>query len=552
MSTATGQPGDAPPAAESAFAPLRHATFRNVWLATLASNFGSLIQGVGAAWLMTSIADSVDMVALVQASTTLPIMLLSLFGGAVADSYDRRRVMMIAQTIMLVVSVGLAAATWAGLMTPWLLLAFTFLVGCGTALNNPAWQASVGDMVPRRNLPAAVALNSIGFNLSRSVGPAIGGLIVAAAGAGAAFAVNAVSYLALIGVLIRWRPDRPASTLPREQIGPAMMSGLRYVAMSPNIGKVLLRGFVFGFSATVVLALLPVVASSLLGGGPLTYGMMLGAFGVGAIGGALLGNRLHRRMTAEWVVRIAFAGFAVCVVGTGFSTSAWLTGAAMLVGGASWVMALSHFNVSVQLFSPRWVVGRTLSVYQTVTFGGMSLGAWIWGLVADTWSTQVALYASAAPLVLGIAIGLVLPLPRRTELNLDPLNTWQEPHLELDVQPRSGPIRVEITYRIAHEDLPEFLAVMTERKRIRRRDGARHWTLAQDLGEPAIWIEAYNTPTWTDYVRHNLRRTQADAEIMHRIRALHRGEGAPEVRRFIERPTNWLRTRGDDMHGFEH
>jgi MFS family permease len=529
---------------DSAFAPLRHTTFRNIWLASLASNFGTLIQSVGAAWLMTSLANSVDMVALVQTSTTLPIMLLSLFGGAVADSYDRRKVMLFAQCFMLVVSVALAVFTWMGLMGPWLLLAFTFLVGCGTALNNPSWQASVGDMVPRRDLPAAVALNSVGFNLCRSVGPAIGGLIVAIAGAGAAFAINAASYVGIVGVLFRWHPERPHSSLPREPIGPAMLSGLRYVAMSPNIGKVLLRAFVFGLSATIVLALLPVIASTLLGGGPLTYGLMLGAFGVGAVGGALLSNRMHLWMSAEWVVRIAFAGFAVCVLVSGVSTAPWLTGAAMFVGGACWVLALAHFNVSVQLLSPRWVEGRTLSVYQTVSFGGMSLGAWIWGLVADTWSIEIALLASAIPLLIGIALGLVLPLPRRTAINLDPLNRFKEPRLELELLPRSGPIRVEIAYRIATEDIPRFLAVMADRKRIRRRDGARHWMLARDLGDPTVWVETYNTPTWTEYVRHNLRRTHADAEIGARIRALHRGEGAPQVRRFIERPTNWLRLGG--------
>ena len=260
--------------------------------------------------MMTAISDSADMVALVQASTALPIMLLSLPSGAIADNFDRRKVMLIAQCFMLAVSVGLTIAAYLGVLTPWLLLAFTFLIGCGTALNNPSWQSSVGDMVPRTDLAAAVALNSMGFNLTRSVGPAIGGAIVAAAGAAAAFAVNAASYLALIFVLLRWQPTVPASALPRETIGPAMAAGLRYVAMSPNIGKVLLRGFVFGFTAISILALLPLVARDIIEGGPLLYGVLLGSFGIGAVGGALISGRLRQVLSSEWCVRLAFIGFA--------------------------------------------------------------------------------------------------------------------------------------------------------------------------------------------------------------------------------------------------
>lgn len=229
----------------SVLAPLRNSTFRNIWLANFTSSFGGLIQSVGAAWLMTSIANSVELVAAVQASVTLPIMLFSLLGGAIADSFGRRRVMITAQIFMLLVSAGLTLMTLTGVMTPWVLLTFTFLIGCGTALNNPSWQASMGDIVPREDVPSAVALNSIGFNLSRSIGPAIGGAIVAAAGAATAFAVNAVTYLPLLFVLWRWKQPSPAATLPRETIGHAIMGGLRYVAMSPDIGKVLLRSSVF-------------------------------------------------------------------------------------------------------------------------------------------------------------------------------------------------------------------------------------------------------------------------------------------------------------------
>ncbi|MEO5757749.1 MAG: MFS transporter [Mesorhizobium sp.] len=521
----------------SALAPFRHGIFRAVWSASLVSNFGGLIQGVGAAWMMTTIATSSYQVALVQASTTLPIMLFALVAGAIADSFDRRKVMLVAQTFMLVVSVLLTIFTYLGLITPWTLLAFTFLIDSGTALNSPSWQASVGDIVPRNKVPAAVALNSMGFNLTRSVGPAIGGIIVAAAGAAAAFAANAVSYIGLIVVLARWKPDLPVSALPRESLGAAMGAGLRYVAMSPNIGKVLVRGLAFGFSAGAVLALLPLVARDVVKGDALTYGIMLGAFGIGAVGGALLSVRLRQLLSSETMVRSAFAGFALCAFNAAISTHAWQTSLGLLIGGACWVIALSHFNVTVQMATPRWVVGRVLSVYQTATFGGIALGSWVWGVVADAHGAETALIAAAITMLAGGAIGLLLPLPQQPILNLDPLNRFKEPHLALDLKPRSGPIAIMIEYVIRHEDEKDFLAIMAERGRIRRRDGARNWTLARDLENPTIWIEHYHTPTWLEYIRHNGRITHADAVISERIRALHSGEEPPRVRRMIERPT---------------
>lgn len=521
----------------SPLAPFKHDTFRVIWVASLASNFGGLIQAVGAAWMMTSITDSVNMVALVQASTSLPIMLFSLVSGALADNFDRRRIMLVAQCFMLVVSALLTLCAYFGFISPWLLLLFTFLIGCGTALNNPSWQASVGDMVPRDVLPAAVALNSMGFNMTRSVGPAIGGVIVATAGAAAAFAANTLSYFAIIFALLRWRREETRSALPRESMGRAISAGLRYVAMSPNIGKVLVRGFFFGLSASAILALLPLVARDLVAGGPLTYGIMLGAFGLGAIGGALLSARLREHMSSEWVVRIAFAGFAVSSLVTAISPYGWLTSLALLLSGAGWVLALSLFNTTVQLSTPRWVVGRALSLYQTTTFGGIAAGSWMWGQAAETYGPATALIASALLMVVGAAIGLKLPLPEFESLNLDPLNRFSEPLLKLDLKPRSGPIVVMIDYEIADDDVPEFLTAMAERRRIRIRDGAGQWGLMRDLENPTVWTETYHVPTWVEYVRHNQRRTQADAEIGDRLTALHRGAAAPRVHRMIERQT---------------
>ncbi|MBZ6076973.1 MFS transporter [Microvirga puerhi] len=521
----------------TALAPFRHRIFRAVWFASLASNFGGLIQSVGAAWLMTSIGGSADLVAMVQASTTLPVMLFSLTAGAIADNSDRRKLMLASQIFLLGVSIALAFFSYWGLVTPWLLLGFTFLVGCGTAFNGPAWQSLVGEMVPRSDLPAAIALNSMGFNIARSVGPAIGGVIVAAAGAFAAFAVNAVSYIGLIAVLATWHPATPRRVLPPETLGAAMAAGIRYVAMSPNIGSVLMRGAVFGLAAISVQALMPLIARDLIQGGPLTYGLLLGAFGAGAVAGAALTARVRQLLSMEALVRVAFLIFAGGTAIAGLSSNLILTMAAIAATGASWVLALASFNATVQLSSPRWVVGRALALYQMSTFGGMALGSWVWGALADNFSTANSLLFAAAALVAGAALGLKFALPEMKSLNLDPLDRWTEPDIALPILPRSGPIVITIEWVIREQDVKAFLGLMAERKRIRRRDGARHWTLMRDLENPTIWVERYHSPTWLDYVRQNQRMTQADAIVGEGLRELHQGPERPRVRRMIERQT---------------
>ena len=510
--------------------------FRAVWLASMSSNFGALIQAVGASWLMTMLSGSAQDVALVQASVALPIMLFSLLAGAIADNLDRRVVMLCAQGWMLGVSLVLAWFAWGALLTPAGLLAFTFALGCGTALHNPAWQASVGDMVPRAALPGAVAMNSMGFNIARSAGPAIGGAIVAAAGAAAAFLVNAASYLALIVVLWRWRPATAPRPLPPERIGTAMGAGLRYVALSPNIRTVLARGCVFGAAAAALPALMPLVARDLVAGGPLTYGVLLGAFGVGAVGGALSSGRLRGRLTAEGIVRLASAALVAGGLVAALSRTPLLTVPALMLAGSGWVLALSTFNVTVQLSTPRWVVGRALSLYQMATFGGMALGAWGFGAVAETHGVAAALLCAVAAQAAGGLLGLALPLPGSGDDDLEPLDRFREPATAVPVTARSGPIVVTIEHRVAGADVPDFLRAMSERRRIFRRDGARRWRLLRDLGDAELWIERYDVATWLEYVRDNQRRTRSDLENFERVRALQIPGHVPVVHRMIERP----------------
>ena len=525
------------PYAGSLMGLFRNQTFRMLWIASLTSNFGGLVQAVGAAWMMTELTSSESMVALVQTSVTLPIMVFSLIAGVFADNFDRRKVMLVAQGFMLVVSIVLTVLALEGLLSPWLLLSFTFLIGCGTALHNPSWQASMGDIVSRDELPAAVSLNSMGFNIMRSVGPAAGGAIVAIAGAAAAFAVNAASYVAIIAALFRWHPATQPNALPREPFGIAFQAGLRYVAMSPNLMKVILRGFVFGISAVALQALLPVVVRDNLDGDALVFGTLLGCFGFGAVAGALVNAELRSRFHNEVIVRMGFAGFALSSFVLAVSPWAVVSAAALLLAGGCWVVSLSLFNVTMQMSTPRWVVGRALALYQTGVFGGMAIGSWLWGSLSETIGTNGALTGAAMVLLAGALIGFFLPLPDFDQLNLNPLNRFTEPPLRLDLTQRSGPIMIMVDYEIAQEDVQEFLATMTLRRRIRIRDGAQQWALLRDLENPDIWTETYHVPTWVEYIRHNQRRTQSDAEVTEKLLALHKGPTPLRVHRMIERQT---------------
>jgi len=510
--------------------------YRAVWFAAMASNFGGLIQSVGAAWMMTSLTHSAVLIALVQASVSLPIMLLALWSGAVADSFDRRRVMLTAQVFMLIVSLLLTLCAWLQILTPWLLLSFTFLVGCGATVSASAWQASVGDMVPRKGLPAAIALHSMGYNIARSVGPAVGGLIVATAGASAAFLANSVSYLGLIGVLSRWHPVLPPRTLPRERILTAMAAGVRYVAMSPSVLIVLLRSGMFGLSASAVTALMPLVTHTLQGG-PLIFGIMMGAFGIGAVCGAMASARLRHRVGIEVLVRIGMLGLAAASAVVGLSRFLPLTILALLLAGACWLLVLTVLNATVQLAAPRWVQGRALALFRMATFGAMALGSWLIGALAGWAGVGTALLIAAGAQAANVLIGLKLPLPEIDSLNLDPLQRWTEPQTEVPIEPRSGPIVITIEYRIPEDRVPRFVAAMSERRRVRMRDGARHWTLLRDLHDPELWMERFHVSTWVDYVRHNERRTHADAAHSDLIREIRAGQSGPVIRRMIEQQT---------------
>lgn len=397
-----------------ALAPFRYPAFRAIWIANLASSIGSMIQSVGAAWLMTDLTTSHRLIALVQSSATVPIMLFGVFAGAIADNFDRRRVMLAAQIGMLIASAGLAALTWIGTVTPYLLIFFTLAVGTGTALNSPAWQASVRQQVGLRDLPQAISLNTISFNLARSVGPALGGLLLSLWHVSLAFALNAFSFIAMIVVLLRWRPE----WAPRERkpILPAIALGVRFCAGSSPIRRVLLRGLVLGFGLAGYQALVPAVVRGPLHGSEIDFGLMLGLFGIGSIACAVFVAPMRRRFGTEVVITLATLAFvaAQTILASAHSLAQALP--ATFIAGGGWVAIFTTINIAMQMRSPEAILGRCLSIYQAVTFGGMALGSWTWGAIADWRDLPFALHSASAWLVVTLVVlRFVAPMPGREE-----------------------------------------------------------------------------------------------------------------------------------------
>ena len=398
-----------------ALAPFRYPAFRAIWTANLASNLGSTMQSVGAAWLMTDLTRSHQMIALVQASTTIPIMLFGLFAGSIADNFDRRRVMLASQVTMLVASAVLALLTYMGLMTPWLLLALTLALGIGTALNSPAWQASVRQQVAIADLPQAIALNTISFNLARTVGPALGGLIISLWNVSLVFGVNAVSRPPLIAVLMRWKPDTAPPV--RQPILPAIAVGLRFCAGNSPIRRVLLRGLAMGFGVAGYQALVPAVVRGPLHGTEIEYGLLLGLFGIGSIAAALFVGQARRRFGTESVITVSVLAFVTAQVVLASAHSLVQAAPATFIAGAGWVTGLTSINVVMQMRSPEEIIGRCLSIYQAVTFGGMAIGSWVWGVLADLTSLGLALHVAALFLLVSLVIlRIVAPMPGTDEM----------------------------------------------------------------------------------------------------------------------------------------
>jgi len=403
----------APVAKPTTLSPLKHPLYRAIFLSFLFSNLGNTIQAVGAAWLLTEMGEPADIVALVQTAAAAPLMLFALPAGAFADMHDRRTVMLSSQICMFLVSLALASIAATHHAPVWAILTLTFGIGSAAAFFNPALSASTGSVVPRSELPGAVALNVLSFNTARSVGPAIGGAVVAIWGSSAAFVVNGAAYLALIVILLFWRPKlEPAR---RQPMLTAIAAGLRVVGQSRPVRTVVLRALTFTLAGGAVWALMPLVARDLVHGGSIDFGLLLGALGVGAVIGAATSTGFRKRFSAETLTRIAGMVYGLCCLVVAAKPGLWPTLAILVVGGAFWVQALSGFNVAAQLWTPRAVVGRVMAIVSSVTWGGLALSAWLWGHVASNWGVGTAIAWSGAVMLVLPLIGLVAPMPRHED-----------------------------------------------------------------------------------------------------------------------------------------
>jgi MFS family permease len=535
---------EASPGGNGIFAPLRQATFRNMWLSNTLSNIGSLIQSVAAAWTMAGMSTADD-VALVQTASFLPLAILALPAGAIADNYDRRKVQIASLSLACAGTALMTLASILGLMSPWELLGFCFLIGCGGAITGPARGASVGEQVPRELLSQAVGLNNISYNVARSVGPALGGLIVATFGATVAFAANTLSYLPMLISLRRWKRVAEAPRLPPEGMVRAVNSGVRYMVNMPTVRRAVLRGFLVCLLGGVLQALLPLVARDLLHGDARTFGLLLGCFGIGAVSGIFVLQRVQKAIGNELTVRACCLVMAGALAVLAYSRMVLLDIAVLFAAGMAWMVVTTTMSIAVQLSVPRWVMGRAIATFSASTSLGVAAGAWLWGLVAQGHGVSAAYQLAAAALLLSPALGLFLRIADRSSSTETDDRVLGDPDVKLEVGGRSGPISIELEYRIPSDKAQSFYRLMQEVQSARTRNGAYDWSLSRNLADPEHWSERFRCPTWDDYLRLRGRRTLEDSALHRRANDMHIGIEPIKVQRWLDRPFGSARRRDE-------
>jgi MFS family permease len=521
-------------AVTSAWAPIRwYPVFRALWIAQFGSNVGTWMQTVGAQWLLVD--SSPLLVSLVQTAASLPIVLLALPAGAWADLVDRRVLLLVAQSGMFLSAGTLAVATFLGATSPVVVLTLTFLLGCGNAVASPAWQAIQPDLVDRAVLLQAAALNGVNMNLARAVGPALGGIIVATAGPGWVFALNALSFVGIAAVVARWRAPESVDGGSRERLVEAVRAGGRYVRHALIVRRLLYRAILFIPAASAVWALLPVLAAGRLGLGSGGYGLLLGMVGVGAVAGAFVIPRLRARVGSARLVTGAMLVTAAAIGLVATVSSPVLVGMALVPVGGSWIAVMSSLNSGLQLALPNWVRARGLAYHLVVFQGAQAVGAVIWGALADRTSVTTALLAAAAVLAVAAVVGLRTPMPDTSTLDRTPSAHWPAPQLTFSPDADDGPILVTLTYRVPEKNAVAFTGAMRHVGRSRRRTGALRWELFRDGSDPTRYVESYLVGTWAEHRRqHENRLTGADRrfeEEAHRYVV-----GAPEVAHLFPPP----------------
>lgn len=520
--------------AVGALSPFKHKAFAILSIATVLSHIGTWMNDVGAGWLMASLAPSPSMVSLVQAATSLPVFLLAIPAGALADIVDRRKLLLFANSVMLANALAIGLIVYAGMMTPLLLLLFTLVFGIGTALVAPSWQAIVPSLVPRAELSQAVSLNSVGINVSRAIGPALAGYLIVAAGIAWPFLLNALSFLVVILALLWWRPEKvDKPDLPSEHFFSSIATGLRFARSSGPFKATVFRAIAFFLFASAYWALLPLIALKQLSGGPQVYGTLLAFVGIGAVTMALLLPSLNKTFSKEGLVVAGKLSTALILLVFAFTSNVILATAASFVAGAAWLVVLTNLNVSAQTSLPNWVRGRGLAIFISVFFGSMTFGSVVWGQVAEHYSIPVALIAAGGGIVMAYLLTRSFKLHQGESLDLSPSMHWPQPITFNELDHDRGPVMVTIEYKIDDSKKNEFLATVHEMENARRQDGAYAWGIFEDVAEPNKIIEYFIEGSWLVHLRHHERVSENTKEIQLRVNAFHVGESAPLVRHFL-------------------
>jgi MFS family permease len=504
-----------PSSASSSWHPLRVAIFRNLLVADLVSDIGTFFQSVAAAWLMTSLTHSPIYIALIQTASALPFFLLALPAGSIGDIVDRRKLILLTETWMFGITAILAAVTFSGRITPWLLLVLTLALSLGDAIEAPTWRAIFPELVKKEDLTSAFALNGIEFNLARAVGPGLGGVIVAVAGTASAFLLDAFSFLGVIFVIFRWQRPARKHKLPRETLTEASSAAIRYVRYSPGIRTLLIRSGSVIFFASSFWALLPSIAAE-LSKSALGYGFLLGFFGLGAVLGAVVLQQVRSKVRTDVVVSAATVTFGGILVATAALHNLALLCALMLLGGGAWTIFMSLFNTMIQQLAPDWVRARVLAAYLFVFQGSVTIGSTVWGFAAERTNPHISLLISSA----GILICLLLQFPFRlpnTAIDLSTWSHWGNPRLFEEHAPEVGPVLVTVQYVIDPAKTQEFLKEIHLYQRIRRRDGATRWGIFYDVEAPNVYLENFLVHSWAEHQRQHNRFTIADREIEKRV-----------------------------------
>lgn len=517
---------------DSAFAPLRHRLFAVIWAATIIGSIGSFVRDVTSAWLVTDLSSSPAAVAMVQAAATLPVFLLAIPAGVLSDMLDRRKLLICVQLLLASVSVCLVILSLIDQHSVASLIMLTFIGGIGVALMGPTWQAIVPELVDKKDFKNAVGLNSLGINIARAVGPALGGLLLASMGAAFTYGVDVLSYAFVIAALLWWKRPATHRDALSERFPGAFRAGLRYARASRELHVVLLRAFLFFAMASSVWALLPLVARQLLNGGPGFYGVLLGAVGVGAIAGAVVMPRLRVYLSADGLLLTSALVTSAVMVLLSLAPPKWLAVSSLLILGAAWITALTTLNGVAQAILPNWVRGRSLAVYLTVFNGALAAGSLAWGVVAQGIGVPLALLSGAVGLA---AIGCIahrIKLPKG-ESDLMPSNHWPEPLTATPVEYDRGPVLIQIEYRVSLADRSVFLKIMARLSAERRRDGAYAWGITEDSADPTLMLEWFQVESWAEHLRQHKRVSKSAADIQEEVLRFHQGEEGPVVRHFL-------------------